>query len=317
MLDICPLHIKNPMDKLLALKAFVDVAETQGFSKAARRMGVATSSVTRLIDALEASLGSALLTRSTRLVSLTDAGAVYLEQVRRILSELDEADGSIADTGAEAVGPLRISMPVTYGRLYLGPHIATFLRAHPRVSVELVLSDAYVDLLSERIDVAIRIGTPAHTPQLVVRKLGEHHRFVVASHEYLASARPILAPGDLAQHECLRFVYQAGVQRWSFSREDATEHVEVGGRLTANNSEVLREAVLSGLGVALLPEWLVHNDVRSGRMLRLFEDYSVNPRDQSVCVYAAYLPNRRFSRKVQALLGFLQEYVGHSPVAGA
>ncbi|NIF85801.1 LysR family transcriptional regulator [Comamonas sp. Tr-654] len=305
------------MDKLLALKAFVDVAETQGFSKAARRMGVATSSVTRLIDALEESLGSALLTRSTRLVSLTDTGAVYLEQVRRVLSELEEADGSIADSGAEAVGPLRISMPVTYGRLYLGPHIAAFLNANPRVSVELVLSDAYVDLLSERIDVAIRIGTPASSPQLVVKKLAEHHRFVVASQEYLASAAPIESPADLTQHECLRFAYQAGVQRWSFTKQDVTQHVEVGGRLTANNSEVLREAVLSGFGVALLPEWLVHDDVRSGRVRRLFEDYAVNPREQSVSVYAAYLPNRRFSRKVQALLSFLQDHVALTPLTGA
>lgn len=287
----------------------MDVAETGGFSKAARRMGVATSSVTRLMDALEASLGSALLTRTTRQVTLTDAGTAYLEQVARVLSDLDEADGSIADTGAEAVGPLRVSMPVTFGRLCLGPHVAGFLEANPRVSLELVLSDAYVDLAADRIDVAVRIGTPASQPNLIVKQLAEHHRYVVASHAYLERRGVPSSPEALSDHECLRFAYQAGPQRWSFCRTDNVVHVEVNGRLAVNNSDVLRESVLSGLGIALLPQWLVQDDVRAGRMRRLFEGFSVNPQDQTVCVYAAYLPNRRHSRRVRVLLEFLQHHV--------
>ena len=272
-------------------------------------MGVATSSVTRLMDALEESLGSALLTRTTRQVTLTDAGAAYLEQVTRVLSDLDEADGSIADTGAEAVGPLRVSMPVTFGRLCLGPHVAGFLEAHPRVSLELVLSDAYVDLAADRIDVAVRIGTPANQPHLIVKHLAEHHRYVVASHAYLERRGVPSLPEELSHHECLRFAYQAGPQRWSFGLPDKVTHVEVNGRLAVNNSDVLRESVLSGLGIALLPQWLVHDDVRAGRLRRLFEGFSVNPQDQTVCVYAAYLPNRRHSRRVRVLLEFLQERV--------
>ena len=156
-------------------------------------MGVATSSVTRLMDALEKSLGSALLTRTTRHVTLTDAGSAYLEQITRVLSDLDEADGSVSDTGADAVGPLRVSMPVTFGRLCLGPHIAGFLQQHPRVSLDLVLSDAYLDLATERIDVAVRIGTPANQPNLIVNRLAEHHRYVVASRDYLeATECPLL-----------------------------------------------------------------------------------------------------------------------------
>lgn len=298
------------MDKLLALRAFVAVAESGGFSKAARRLGVATSSVTRMADALETSLGTALLTRSTRQVTLTDTGQAYLEQVARVLADLDEADDSVADTGAEPVGPLRVSMPVTYARLCLGPHVANFLHAHPRVSLDLVLSDAMLDLASERIDVAVRIGVPIAEPNLVVRRLGEHHRFVVASHDYIARAGAPLEPRDLAAHQCLRFSYQPGPQRWTFVQQgQVEEHVEVGGRLRVNNSDVLREAVLGGLGIALLPQWLIGNDVRSGRLLRLLEGWDVNPQRESVCVYAAYLPNRRHSRKVQALLDFLQLHV--------
>nr|WP_272918451.1 LysR family transcriptional regulator [Delftia sp. CH05] len=296
----------------MALRAFMDVAETGGFSKAARRMGVATSSVTRLMDALEASLGSALLTRTTRQVKLTDAGAAYLEQVTRVLSDLEEADGSVSDTGEEAVGPLRVSMPVTFGRLCLGPHIASFLQQNPRVSLDLVLSDAYVDLASERIDVAVRIGSPANQPNLIVKHLADHHRYVVASQDYLEHNGVPASPEDLHHHECLRFAYQAGPQRWSFTRSDNTEHVEVNGRLAVNNSDVLREAVISGFGIALLPQWLVEGDVVAGRLRRLFEDYSINPLDQTVCVYAAYLPNRRYSRKVHALLHFLQHRITNS-----
>jgi len=295
------------MDKLQALRAFMDVAESGGFSKAARRLGVATSSVTRLIDALEVSLGTALLTRSTRQVTLTDAGAAYLEQISRVLSDLEEADGSVSDTGAEAVGPLRISLPVAFARLCLAPHIAGFLRENPRVSLDLVLSDAYVDLASERIDVAVRIGTPAMQPHLIVRRLAEHQRYVVASPEYLKQHGTPGAPEELIGHECPRFAFQTGPQHWAFLAPDGNvRHVEVQGRLAANSADILREAALGGLGIVLLAEWLIGEDVRAGRLRRLFGDYEINPQEQGVCVYAAYLPNRRHSRKVQAFLDFLQ-----------
>lgn len=301
------------MDKLQALRAFMDVAQTGGFSKAAQRRGVATSSVTRLIDGLEASLGVALLTRSTRQVALTDAGAAYLEQITRLLSDLDEADASVSDGGAEAVGPLRVSVPVTFGRLCLGPHIARFLHAHPRVSLELVLSDAYVDLAAERIDVALRIGVPDNAPQLIVRALAEHRRYVVASAQYLRCHGTPALPADLALHECLRFAYQAGSQRWSFLRAGQVEEVQVNGRLAANNADILREAVLAGAGIALLAHWLVEDDVRAGRLQRLFAKYEINPQDQRVSIHAAYLPNRRHSRKVHAFLDFLQTRIAALP----
>lgn len=295
------------MDKLQALRAFMDVAQTGGFSKAAQRRGVATSSVTRLIDGLEASLGVALLTRSTRQVALTDAGAAYLEQVARLLADLDEADGSVADGGAEAVGPLRVSVPVTFGRLCVGPHIAAFLRAHPRVSLDLTLSDTPVDLAAERIDVAVRIGTPDHHPALIVRALAWHRRYVVASPQYLACHGSPARPEDLGLHECLRFAYQAGPQRWSFLRDGQMQGVEVNGRLAANNADILREAALGHAGIALLAQWLVEDDVRAGRLQRLFAGYEINPQDQQVSIHAAYLPNRRHSRKVHAFLDFLQQ----------
>ncbi len=303
------------MDKLQALRAFIDVAQTGGFSKAAQRRSVATSSVTRLIDGLEASLGVSLLTRSTRQVALTDAGAAYLEQITRLLSDLDEADASVSDGGVEAVGPLRVSVPVTFGRLCLGPHIARFLHGHPRVSLELVLSDAYVDLAAERIDVAVRIGVPDNAPQLIVRELSGHHRYVVASPQYLRCHGRPAQPADLGLHECLRYAYQyqAGPQRWSFLRAGEELGVEVNGRLAANSGDMLRDAALGGAGIALLSHWLVEDDVQAGRLQRLFADYEINPREHRVSIHAAYLPNRRHSRKVHAFLDFLQSCIAARP----
>ncbi|MEI5998383.1 LysR family transcriptional regulator [Paraburkholderia bengalensis] len=297
------------MDKLLALQTFSVVADTGGFSKAARQLGTATSSVTRLMDALEASLGVTLLTRTTRHVTLTDAGLTYLEQVSRLLSELVEADESVADAGGEPVGALRVSVPVTYARMVLAPHICAFLDAYPRVSLDLVVSDAYLDLASDRLDVAVRIGEPAQDPGLIVRKLAENRRIVVASHAYLERMGTPTAPVDLAAHHCLRFPYRQGRQSWVFSRDGHTEKVEVNGRLTANSLDILREGVLNGQGIALVPAWLVQHDIVAGEMLSLFDAWSVQPLTGDAQVYAAYLPNRRHSRKVQTFIAFLAERI--------
>jgi DNA-binding transcriptional LysR family regulator len=298
------------MDKLAALHAFTAVAQAGGFSRAARKLGMATSSLTRQMDALEASLGTALLTRSTRQVMLTDAGVSYLEQVSRAMDALALADASIADLDHEPAGPLRVSLPVTFGRLCLGPHIAAFLQRYPKVSLHMQLTDANIDLHAERIDVVVRIGAAPRQPDLIVRRLSDHERYVVGSHDYLARAGTPLQPQDLAAHECLRFAYDAGPQRWTFEKEGARTQVDVRGRLEANNADMVREALLGGLGVALLARWLVEEDVTTGRVRRLFEDYVVNPTDRKVCVYAAYLPNRRHSQKVRAFVDFLAERVG-------
>lgn len=298
------------MDKLLALQTFSVVAETGGFSKAARQLGTATSSITRLMDSLESSLGVSLLTRTTRQVTLTDAGVTYLEQVSRLLSELVEADESIADTREEPVGTLRVSVPVTYSRIVLGPHLSAFLDAYPRMSLDLVVSDAYLDLAVDRLDVAVRIGVPAQDPGLIVRQLMENRRIVVASRAYLKRFGIPTAPGDLAEHQCLRFPYRQGRQSWVFTRGERTEKVEVSGRLTANSLDILREGVLNGQGIALVPGWLVQNDIVAGEMLPLFDAWAVLPLAGDAQVYAAYLPNRRHSRKVRAFIAFLAERVG-------
>lgn len=297
------------MDKFLAVKTLLEVADAGGFSKAAQRLGVATSSVTRLMDSLEASLGTALLTRTPRKVSLTDAGIAYVEQVSKVLDDLAEADDSVFDSGASPVGALRIAVPSTYSRLCLAPHLAAFLAEHPRVFLDVVVSDHFVDLAVERIDVAVRIGLAERDANLIVRKLADNPRHVVASREYLRRHGTPRTPAELAGHECLRFAYGGGYrsrQVWTFQRDGEPQPVEVRGRLLSNSLDVLLEAALAGSGIALLPQWQVAAEVRAGRLTRLFEPFDARPQAGDAVVYAAYLPNRRQSSKVRALLQFLE-----------
>lgn len=308
------------MDKLLALTTLLEVADAGGFSKAAQRLGVATSSVTRLMDSLEVSLGTALLTRTPRKVSLTDAGIAYVEQVGKVLDDLAEADESVFDSGASPVGSLRVSVPSTYSRLRLAPHLAAFLAENPRVFLDVVVADHFADLALDRIDVAIRIGLPDRDANLIVRKLANNPRYVVASHDYLERSGAPQTPQALEAHECLRVAYGGGYrsrQVWTFRQKNSEQRdeqrVEVRGHLLSNSLDILLEAVMAGRGIALLPEWLVGAEIRAGRLMRLFENFDATPHQGDAVVYAAYLPNRRQSSKVRSLLQFLEARLHLSP----
>ncbi|MGF6767539.1 DNA-binding transcriptional LysR family regulator [Paraburkholderia sp. GAS199] len=303
------------MDKFLALNTLLEVADAGGFSKAAQRLGVATSSVTRLMDSLETSLGAVLLTRTPRRVSLTDAGTAYVEQIGKVLDDLAEADESIFDSGAAPVGSLRISVPSTYSRMRLAPHLAAFLAANPKVFLDVVVADHFADLGLERIDAAIRIGLPDRDSNLIARKLADNPRYVVASHDYLERRSTPEDPEALGDHECLRVAYGGGYrsrQIWTFRSGTAQEQVEVRGHLQSNSLDILLEAVLAGRGIALLPEWLVGAEIRAGRLMRLLENFDASPHQGDAIVYAAYLPNRRHSSKVRALVQFLEARLNSS-----
>lgn len=303
------------MDKLLALKTLVEVAETGGFSSAARRLGVATSSVTRLMDALEQSLGTALLTRTTRQVLLTDAGTSYLEQVTRLLADLEEADSSIADGTDELAGPLRIAVPATYSRLCLAPHLSAFMQAHPGIALDIVVNDTFTDLAVERIDLAVRIGVPERDENLVVKPLADNPRFLVAGPAYLGRRGTPASPDELESHACLRFAYGTGRQRWNFRAGKETLQIAIDGPLITTSLDMLHEAALRNHGIALLPQWLVDEELQNARLKRLLEAWDVTPQGRDAHVYAAYLPNRRHSRKVRTLLAFLEHGLAPGPEA--
>jgi DNA-binding transcriptional LysR family regulator len=297
------------MDKFTALSMFVEVAETGGFSSAARRLNIATSSVTRAVEALEESLGTVLFNRTTRQVALSDAGASYYTRAKRIIEDLAEADASVSDRGAEPSGPLRVSVPAAFGRQCIVPHVSTFLSSYPKLELDISLNDEISDLLTDRIDLAVRLGEPSPSADIVSRTIGHFTRYVIASKDYLETYGIPATPEELSEHQCLRFSYGSDQQVWTFCSGGNMAKVAVTGRLKTNNAEVLREIALNGSGIALLPSWLVDADVQAGRLTRLFEQYEINPNNARSSITALYMPNHRGSRRINAFLDFLTNTV--------
>jgi len=294
------------MDKLLAMKMFVESVDAKGFSAAARRLDLAPSSVTRMIDALEAQLGAVLINRSTRQVTVTEAGAHYYDQARKILEDVAQADAQIMDRGDQPVGQLRVCLPVEFGRRLIAPHLGELLARYPQLELDVTLSDNLDSLLSGRFDVAIRLGEAGPSDDLVSRTLGHFSRWVVASPDYLARHGVPEMPSDLARHDCLRFSHTAGRQVWTFVQDDQSQLVGIQGRLKSSNADVLREAALGGAGIALLADWLVEADVASGALTRVLAGYDVNPNQSRSAITALYLPNHRGSKRVNAFIQFLE-----------
>ena len=295
------------MDRFAELKAFCTVAASGGFSPAARRLGLVTSSVARLVDALEGRLGAVLLNRSTRSVTLTDAGRTYYEEALRILERLDAADEAAADGAA---GVLRVAAPVTFSTLYVAPILPALRARHPRLTLDLRLDDAPANLVDEAIDVAIRIGSLDPQSNLVARKLAAHDRVLCASPAYVAAHGAPETPIALAAHDCLQFAFGAGRRTWRLQADGAdAEDVEVRGVVHANNAEVLRQAALGGLGIAMLARWLVQRDLRAGTLVQVLPGYRVNPGSMDVGLYALYPASRRNSTKIRAFVDLLAEHL--------
>ncbi|MCP2073194.1 UNVERIFIED_ORG: DNA-binding transcriptional LysR family regulator [Pseudomonas lini] len=295
------------MDKLLALKMFVETVRCGGYSSAARKLGISTSSVTRQVAALEGELGASLLNRTTRNTSVTVAGQAYFEKALAIIESIDEADAIVADRGTEPQGHLRVSVPVEFGRRIIAPHLGRLLDRHPGLEISLSLSDRVSDLISERIDVSVRLGSSVVSDDIVSKRIGHFQRWVVASPEYLARTGLPRHPNDLLKHQCLRFDYGAAHHAWTFQGDEAVLSLNVQGRLQSNNADILREAALAGGGVALLADWLVRDDVGQGRLSRVLEHYEVNPGAASSCINALYLPNHRGSSRINVFIEFLEE----------
>lgn len=325
------------MDRFAELKTFCLVASTGGFSNAARQLGMATSSVTRLVDALEQRLGAVLLNRSTRSVTLTDAGRTYYEDAQRVLEQLDAADDAVKDRAGGIGGVLCVAAPVTFATMYISPILLELRRRHPRLAIDLRLSDNASNLIDESIDVAIRIGSLDPQANLVARRLTAHQRLLCASPSYLAARGTPQHPADLLAHDCLQFSFADNRRVWRVRRAAAPggtadlpiEEIAVNSVVQANNGEVLRQAAIAGLGVAMLARWLVQGDLQTGRLVQVMGDYDINPGPMDVAMYALYQANRRGSRKIQAFVELLSEHLArfdasmhgaagpHDPVAEA
>jgi DNA-binding transcriptional LysR family regulator len=314
------------MDRFAELKTFCVVAASSGFSPAARQLGLATSSVTRLVDALEQRLGVVLLNRSTRNVTLTDAGRAYYESALGILEQLEAADEAVSDRAGDLGGVLRVAAPVTFATMYIAPILPELRARHPRLALELRLSDTAVNLIDESIDLAIRIGGLDPQANLVARRLAGHQRVLCASPDYLARRGMPRQPAELTGHDCLQFAFADNRRTWRLRCNDCAsnageedmpvEEIAVNSVVQADNGELLRQAALSGLGVAMLARWLVQADLRAGRLVRILREYDVNPGPMDVGLYALYQPNRRGSQKIRAFVELLAGHMALADVSG-
>lgn len=303
------------MDQFAAMRAFVKVVETGGFSEAARQLELAVSSVTRQVNALEAILNTQLLNRSTRSITLTPQGRKYYDKVVRILQDVEEANLCVTEREDIPRGLLKVSMPVAFGRLHIAPIIRDFLTKYPEVRLDLRLSDGLSNLVEEELDVVIRIGNLDRSgANLIVHKLASHTRLVCGSLDYFKQYGLPSHPNDLAHHNCLLFAYFTGYDIWRFQRDTEVCEVKVSGSLMANNSEMLRQVCLDGAGLILMPTWLIGEDIRAGRLQAVLTNFQVHPQaEMDMGIYALHLPNRRYSLRVKTFIDFLIKQFGNPP----
>jgi DNA-binding transcriptional LysR family regulator len=284
------------------MNVFVRVVEDGGYTAAARHCAMTPSAVSKLVSRLENRLGTRLLNRSTRRQLLTPEGAAFYERSLTILAALDEAEQEAAASSAPQ-GTVRVNCNVDIGRLYLLPLLKTFLRDHPGVSVEVFLSDEVVDLISARVDVAIRSG-PLKSSNLVARRLGETRALVVASPDYLAARGLPKTPADLVDHNCLGFTFGQPMMEWNFMGDDGQPvPVSVTGNARVSDGNGVRELAILGLGLARVGFCQVEHDLADGRLLPVLQDFMPIAKTEVHAVYVGQ--GGKLPTRVRVFMDFL------------
>jgi len=292
------------MDKLTGMKVFVRVAKAGSFVGGAKEMSISRAMATKHIGQLEAYLGARLFNRTTRSLSLTDVGAAYLKRCRIVLSEIEEMEGAVTQLHTEPRGKLKISSPPIIGALYIAPAISEFLAAHRDLSVNLVLQSNFGDLVDEGIDVAITFGALDDTSH-VAKKIASSPLLVCGSPAYFEEYGKPLIPEDLVNHSCLVNWAIPPRNKWHFKGLEGDKEIKVSGRMEANAADPIRIAAKKGLGLVMLPEYIVSRDIEKGYLQVVLDDYSIAP----VNIHAVYPHRKYLSTKVRAFLIFLEEWL--------
>src|SRR6266700_4770628 len=289
------------MDRVRDMQIFVRVVETGSFSAAARDLDLGQPAVSRTIAALEERLGARLLVRSTRQPSARDAGMAFYERAARAIAEVNEAEAAAQGVGAGLEGRLRISLPVTFGRLHVVPQLGAFLDAHPKVRLELVMDDRMVDLVAENIDAALRLGTLTDSA-LQARKLAQADRVAVASPAYLTRKGVPSTQADLLEHHGIIYGQNAGGQEWVFRRGTSEISLRLQTRLTFSAAEGVREAVLAGQGFAIASRWLFAPELATGEVIPVLQDWGLPPME----LWVIYPSGRLTSSKARAFIEWFE-----------
>ncbi|MEL7069625.1 MAG: LysR family transcriptional regulator [Cyanobacteria bacterium J06581_3] len=292
------------MDKLESMRAFVEVVNHSGFAAAGRHMDQSRSVVNKLVAQLEADLGVQLLQRTTRRVSPTDTGRAYYERCVDILAEVKAAELSVSQMQAEPKGALRINAPMSFGTMHLAKAIAHFIHRYPDIQVQMTLSDRFIDLIEEGFDVTLRIAGETKEDALISHLITPIRRVLCASPAYLEARGIPEHPDDLRQHDCLKYGHLATGNRWQLIGPDKTYTVPISCRFYSNNGEVLKEGAIAGVGIALLPTFIVGDALKAGELVVVMSEYCPSAIAARLC----YATNRHLSTKIQLLTSFLQDW---------
>ncbi|SEA85283.1 LysR family transcriptional regulator [Rubrimonas cliftonensis] len=302
------------MDRIEMMQAFLAVAQEGSFTAGARRLGVSTKLASKRVAALESRLGAQLFARTTRSVTLTDAGDAYRARAAPLVEQFGELDDALRERQSALAGQIRVTAPTAFGSQRLPGALAAFMAAHPQVSVQLQLTNARIDLVAEGFDLAVRVGAPGDS-SLIGRRLAATPLVVCAAPAYLARAGTPLLPAELAAHDCLIDESFAEPTTWRFraalpgdDRSAGAQEaaVRVSGRLRANAPAPLAEFAVAGMGIARAPAYIVAEAVADGRLTALLQDFPAI----EIALYALYPPNRHMPARVRALIDHLARHFG-------
>ena len=299
------------MKSLDRIENFLEVVKNQSFAKAARILGLTGPAVSKQVMALEEDLGVKLLHRTTRQVTLTEEGGLYYDRVRLAVEELKDAAAEIQDRKSSPRGLLRVNAPASFGKMHLLPVFSGFAKKYPDVTLEVIFEDRMIDVMADGYDIVIRIGTPPDS-SLVCRTLAAAPSVVVASPAYLQAHGTPETPADLKRHRMIAYTYHGGSSEWKY--QDKRGHAgsfRAPGIFRANNAEMMREAALDGVGIAVLPLFSVKTYIDAGRLTPLLTDYTTAPQR---AILALMPPNRHRAAKVQLFLDWLAQSCKAMPI---
>lgn len=301
------------MEWVHTLRSFTTAVQQGSLSSAARVLGSSPASISRHITSLEDQLGTQLLKRSSRSIALTEAGEIYYPQVEQILQQLSEANRSVSQLQTTPQGVLRVHSRMLVGQLILLPNLPEFLARYPDITIDLMMSNNIAPVMDQGTDVDIRIGR-LDDSSLIARKLTSSERLVVATQEYLDAHQPIRTPQDLRDHNCLSYRINLGTTVWRFKDgQERVEEVPISGNVRTDFGFSLVELTRAGVGVALLPDWSVRKDVAEGRLVRLFDAYSVSHIEFDNGVYAVFPASRQTSLKLRLFVDYVAELFRREP----
>jgi DNA-binding transcriptional LysR family regulator len=300
------------MDLFFAMRTFRRVAELGSFSAAARDLRLSNAAVSKHIATLEERLQTKLINRTTRRMSLTSDGAAYCERCIRILDDVDETERTLSRATGTPRGRLRVNAPMSFGLLHVGPLLPELLARWPELDLDVDFSDRFVDLVEEGVDVAIRIASELpDSATLAVRRLARAQHVLCASPAYLRKHGVPKSPDDLAHHHCLDYSMSRTPGSWELAGPNGRQRVSVQGRLRVNNSLVIRDALLAGVGLARLPSFYVADELKHNRLRAVLTDFALPP----LSISAVYPKTKQLSPKVRVFVDFLRERFAAAPWA--